>query len=125
MFSAGFMLRQNLNGMENMKFGIGFKGTYTKVANSKHIALPINAELSYTLPLDIAVPITLSGSIAYAPSVLTFEDANKYFEGRAEISAQIIEQGSLFIGYRQIDTNFKNADYEFSNTGYIGFKVRF
>jgi len=126
--SAGFMLRQDLNGVENMKFGIGFKGTYTKVENSKHMAIPINAELAYTLPLDIAVPITLSAGLSYAPSVLSFKDADSYFEGRLEASVQIIEQGSVFVGYRKIDTDFERGeggDYEYNDTAYIGFKVRF
>ena len=128
LFSAGFMLRQDLQGIDNLKFGIGFKGTYTKVGSSKHAAIPINAELAYTLPLDLAIPIVVSGAISYAPSVLSFKDADSYFEGRAEIGLQIIEQGELFVGYRQIDTDFENrygGDYEYNDAAYIGFKVRF
>lgn len=128
LLSAGFMLRQDMTGMDDLRFGIGFKGTYTKVGNSKHAAIPINAELAYTLPLDFAMPLIISAGLSYAPSVLSFKDADSYFEGRAEVSLQIIEQGTLFIGYRQIETDFesnKGGDYTFSDSAYIGFKVRF
>jgi len=128
LFSAGFMLRQNINGVDDLKFGIGVKGTYTKVGSAKHAAVPINVELAYTLPLDISIPIIISGAISYAPSVLSFKDADSYFEGRAELGIQIIEQGQLFVGYRQIDTDFESnygGDYGYNDSAYIGFKVRF
>lgn len=128
LLSAGFMLRQDMTGIENMRFGLGFKGTYTEVGRSKHAAIPINAELAYTLPLDFAMPIVISAGLSYAPSVLSFKDADSYFEGRVEASLQIIEQGSLFVGYRQIETDFESnegGDYTFSDSAYIGFKIRF
>ena len=128
MLAAGFMLRQNISGAENLRFGIGFKGTYVKVDDSKHVAVPINAELAYTLPLDIAMPIVISGNLSYAPPVLSFKDADSYLETRIEASLQIIEQGSLFVGYRKIETDFDlngDVDYTLNDTAYIGFKVRF
>jgi len=126
LFSAGFMLRQKLTGAEGFKFGFGFKGTYTKVAKQKHAAIPLNAELTYSI--DLAMPILISGTLSYAPSVLSFKDADKYFEARAEVGIRIIEQGTLFIGYRKVETDFdgnKGGDYRYNDTGYIGFKVRF
>jgi len=125
LLSAGFMLRQDIRGAQNLKFGVGFKGTYTKVGNAKHAALPLNVELAYTLPLDIPMPLILSGGISYAPSVLSFKDADKYFESRAELGLRIIEQGELFVGYRKLDTDFEGGDYTYNDTAYIGFKVRF
>ncbi len=123
--SAGFMLRQNLRGAESLKIGIGFKGTYTKVGNVKHAAVPINAELSYILPVNTVIPMMISGAVSYAPPVLSFKDADRYFEGRAEFSLQIVEQGSLFVGYRQIKTDFIGANYRYNESAYVGFKVRF
>ncbi len=128
LLSAGFMLRQDITGAQGLKFGIGMTGVYTKVANESYAAVPINAELAYTLPIDFAMPVILSGRLAYAPSVLSFKDADRYFEGRAELGLQIVEQGTLFIGYRKITTDFEDnrgGDYTYNDTGYIGFKVRF
>jgi len=123
--SAGFMLRQSLRGADSLKIGIGFKGTYTKVETLKHTAIPINAELSYVLPINTVIPFMISGAVSYAPPVLSFKDADRYFEGRAEFSLQIVEQGSLFVGYRQIKTDFTGGNYKYNESGYVGFKVRF
>jgi len=128
LYSAGFMLRQPIHGTNGLKFAIGVKGTYLKSGTVTHASVPINVGLSYTLPIDFVMPIYISGDLSYAPSVLSFEDADRYFEGRTELGLQIIEQGSLFVGYRKIDANFKNTsggNYTFSDTAYIGFKVRF
>lgn len=126
---AGFQLRQEIRGVQGLKFGIGIKGTYTKVGNLKHSSIPIGVELGYTLPFDSVIPIVLSGSVDYAPSVLSYKDADRYMEKRVELGFQIIEQGTLFVGYRKIDLDFDenagNGDYTYSDTGYIGFKVRF
>jgi len=128
LYSAGFMLRQPIHGAGGLKFGIGVKGTYLKAGTIVHASVPINVGLSYVLPLDFVMPIYISGDLSYAPSVLSFEDADRYFEGRTELGLQIIEQGSLFVGYRKIDTNFKGTsggDFTYSDTAYIGFKVKF
>jgi len=125
LLSAGFMLRQDLSGMQGFKFGIGFIGRYTKVGESKHASVPFNAELVYRLPVNFAMPIVMSGTVSYAPSVLSFKDAKKYFESRAELGLQIIEQGTLFVGYRKVETDFDNADYTYNDAGYVGFKVKF
>lgn len=128
LLSAGFMLRQNITGMQGLRFGLGFKGTYTEVGQQKHSAVPLGVELAYTLPIDSAIPVIISGSLDYAPSVLSFKDAESYMEKRVELGIQIVEQATIFVGYRKIDTDFENrsgGDYTYNDTGYIGFKVRF
>ncbi len=128
LLQAGFMLRQNITGIDGLKFGIGFKGTYTKAARHTHAAVPVGVELAYTLPIDFALPIIVSGSLDYAPSVLSFKDADRYMEKRLELGIQVIEQGTIFVGYRKINTDFEShlgGDYTFNDTGYIGFRVRF
>ncbi|MDF1879727.1 hypothetical protein JHD50_00165 [Sulfurimonas sp. MAG313] len=122
----GFMLRQEISGTKNLRFGVGFKATYTKVSGVTHMTAPLNAELAYTLPLDMTLPLTLFANVAYAPNVLSFSDASKYFESRLEIQLQIIEQGNIFLGYRHIEVGFENqSTYKYSGAGYLGFKIRF
>ena len=85
LLSAGFKLRQDVTGMEGLRFGLGFKGTYTEVGRYKHAAIPLGAELVYTLPIDSAIPVIVSGSLDYAPSILSFKDADSYMEKRLEL----------------------------------------
>lgn len=128
LLEAGFKLRQEVRGVEGLRFGLGFKGTYTEVGPLKHAAVPLGVELAYTLPIGSAIPVILSGSLDYAPSVLSFKDADRYMEKRVELGVQIVEQATIFVGYRKIETDFENnlgGDYTYNDTGYIGFKVRF
>ena len=127
MLSAGFKLRQDVKGVNGLRLGIGIDGIYTKVSGSTFTATPLGVEVAYTLPINFAMPIVVSGSIDYAPSILSFRDADRYLQKRIEISVAVIEQGSIFVGYRKIDTDFDTAvgDYVFNDAGYIGFKVKF
>ena len=128
MWSAGFKLRQDVEALEGLRIGLGFKGVYTEVRGSTFTAIPLGLEAAYTLPLDFSMPIVISGNFDYAPSVLSFSDADKYMEKRLEASIQIIEQANIFIGYRSIDTDYDNSlgDVEYTdNHWYVGFKVRF
>jgi hypothetical protein len=130
LLQAGFKLRQDVTGVQGLRFGLGFKGTYTEVGrlNRKHAAIPLGVELAYTLPIDSTIPVIISGSLDYAPSVLSFKDADSYMEKRVELGVQIVEQATIFVGYRKIDTDFETrngGDYTYNDTGYIGFKIRF
>ncbi len=129
LWSAGFKLRQEITGMPGLRFGIGAKGTYTEVGQRKHAAIPLGVELVYTLPIDSAVPVIVSGSFDYAPSVLSFKDADSYMEKRLELGVQIVEQAVIFAGFREIDTDFDvrgaGGDYEYNDEFYIGFRIKF
>jgi len=128
MWSAGFKLRQDVEALEGLRVGLGLKGVYTEVRGKTFMAIPLGLEAAYTLPLDFAMPIVISGNFDYAPSVLSFSDADKYMEKRIEASIQIIEQANVFVGYRSIDTDYDNSigDVEYTdNNWYVGFKVRF
>ena len=128
LLSAGFKIRQDVMALEGLRFGLGVKGTYTKVGRSTHAAVPIGVEAVYTLPLDTGIPIVVTAAIDYAPSVLNFKDADSYMEKRLEVGVKIIEQATIYLGYRNIDTDFENTqggDYEYNDEVYIGFRVQF
>ncbi len=124
LLEAGFMLRQDVNGVDGLRMAVGIKGTYTKLGSLKHAAAPLGAELAYTLPIDV-MPVVLSGTFYYAPSVLTFKDADKYKEARVELGLNLMDHGTLFVGYRYIDTDYDAVNYTYNDSGYIGFRVKF
>lgn len=127
LISAGFKLRQDVMGVEGLRFGIGFKGVYTKVSQQTFSALPLGAEAEYILLTGLAMPVTVFAGIDYAPSVLSFDNADKYMEKRLELGVQIVEQAKIFVGYRDIDTDYEAGlgDYTYNDEFYIGFRVRF
>jgi len=83
-------------------------GVYTK----DNSAIPIGIGASYVLPF-FQIPTFIRGEIEYAPSILSFNKANRFLKGEAEIGAQFIRNARVFVGYRNIAFNhlYNNAIY--------------
>ncbi len=68
-------------------------------------------------------PVALEGKLAYAPSSLTFGDANNYSELKLSGDIEMIPNVRVYAGYRHIITGFEfDKDYLFSNGLYGGLK---
>lgn len=121
-----FMVKQNIRNT-GFYVGLGVKAVYTSIDNSDldYMALPIGGELSYVFANTIPVGITLSAS--YAPQSLSFLDSKDYLEYRFEVFAQLMNRASLYLGYRNIDTNYEDSseDYTYNKSGYFGIKFAF
>lgn len=126
--NLNFMIKQNIQGSD-FKVGMGVKAVYTSYLEADFIATPIGAELSYKLPLNSAVPISVSISAFYAPESLSFSDAGRYLEYITEASFRLMERASVYVGYRKIDTKYNYNDniydYTYNESGYFGFRFSF
>jgi len=122
MAMVGFSGENSLQGIEGLTLAFGAKCIFAE----DFIALPLIARAAYLLPLNSSVPPTsLAASFAYAPSVLTFEDADTYSEFRFEADMEVITNIHIFAGYRNIDTNYEAGDYNFNDSFYAGMKLSF
>lgn len=111
-----------LDAAPDLRFAFGFKSAFA----DSFIALPLFAEVNYLLPLNNAIPdTTLLASFAYAPSVLTFSDGDNYSEFRFEADMEVITNIHLFMGYRNIETNYEFVDYTVSDSFFGGLKLSF
>ena len=83
---------------------------YVKTKNSS--AIPIGIGVNSYLN-DFSIPFFIRGEIAYAPKILSFEKANKFVKLKIETGARFIENGEVFIGYRNIsfDKNYNSTFY--------------
>ena len=118
-YEANFLMMKDFKNSD-FRIGLGAKINHTK----DYETLPLGVEGSYLLPVKI-LSLYLNASIYYAPSVLSFDNAENYLETRANIDAEIIENGKLTLGYRKIDTNYKMGNFTYNKTWYIGFKFSF
>lgn len=121
-----FIVKQKIQGT-NFQVGLGIKAAYTSTDTLDYMALPIGAELSYTLPTNSVIPVGLKVAASYAPQSLSFLDAKDYIDYRLEAYAQLMDRASLYIGYRNIDTNYEDTsvDYTYNKSGYFGIKFSF
>lgn len=120
--SIGVSAENSFQGIYGLALGFGAKLVFA----DDFMALPLLAKAKYTLPLNDSIPTTtLSTSLAYAPSVLTFRDGESYTEFRVEAGMEIITNVHLFAGYRNIDTEYETYDKTFNDSFYGGMKLSF
>jgi hypothetical protein len=123
LLSVGINANNTYQGWEGLNLSIGLN----VVLLNDFLSVPLMGEVSYSLPLIENIPtITLSSQMLYAPSVLSFDQADKYFEFRSEASIEVISAVSVYLGYRDIETSYLNkAKTTFNDTLYGGIKIGF
>lgn len=124
-FELNFLMMQAV-GNQGMSIGMGAKFNFTE----NYSAIPLGLEFSYKIPVIDFVPMSLNGSLYYAPSVLCMRDADSYLEYRISYDVEVIKNGLITIGYRNMDTNYENTngnrvDFTYNESFYVGFKIGF
>ena len=122
-----------LSGKQNkvFNFGLGFRAQYVNLDNEDYddyVCVPLRGKIYLTLPIK-AVKTVLSAEIAYAPEVLMFsEDFTSSSDTRFELSLELIENGFLYLGFRDLEVVPEEGDENFDlndNAGYFGLKMEF
>ena len=123
-YEASFMMRREVQN-SGVTFGIGVKTNYTKIEDEDFMTIPLGLELGYGVASQI--PIYIGASVYYAPESLSLLDADGFLEYRVDISAEIIERGSVILGYRNLDLKFNTSDdtVNYNNSAYFGFRFAF
>ncbi|QOP40807.1 YfaZ family outer membrane protein [Sulfurimonas marina] len=109
-------------GSTGFRLGMGVKAEFTE----NYTALPLGVEGSYTISSKEFVPMHLNAAVYYAPQVLSLRDADSYLETRISFDLEVIPNGNITLGYRNIETNYENnQDFRYNRSGYLGFKLKF
>ena len=130
-FNFNFLVKQEIRNSD-FSLGLGMKIVLASIKNPNldlFRAIPLGIEGEYILPFDKVIPILLNTKVYYAPESLTFSDARSYLEYRVEVNMEVIQRGTLYFGYRSINTNYTISDieydYVYNESGYFGFKFNF
>jgi hypothetical protein len=122
LLTLGFSGQNSLQGMEGLSVALGAKAVFA----DDYMALPLFIRANYALPLIDTIPTTsFFADFAYAPSVLTFSDGESYTEFRIGADMEVISNTHIFVGYRNIDTDYTAGDYNFNDSFYGGMKLSF
>lgn len=122
MGTVGVSAKNTFQNSEDISVTVGIKSIFA----DNFLAFPFFGKAIFTLPLGGNIPPTsLSALFAYAPEVLSFNDALNYKEFRAEANMEVIPNIHLFGGYRNIDTNYQLYDKNFNESFYGGMKFSF
>jgi hypothetical protein len=117
-----FGASNTLSGAEGLSLTLGLEGVF----GDNYVAMPFFGEATLRLPLDEPIPATtLSTKLSYAPSVLSFVDADQYLEYRFQADMEVISNIHIYGGYRNIDTDYVNYNHNLNDSWYGGLKIRF
>ncbi len=122
MFRVAFRGENTFQSLEGLSLGFGAKAVFA----DKFMSVPLLAKANLILPFGDTVPTTsINTSFAYAPSILSFVDAQSYTEFKLEADMEVISNIHLFTGYRNIDTKYNTHDKTFNDSFYGGMKLSF
>lgn len=123
-----FLIKQEVKN-SGLKIGLGVKTNFSKVYDKKFMSVPIGLDVSYGLPLKDFIPVEVGAEVYYAPESLSFSDAHGFLEYRLGLVAELIERGSVFFGYRSLNTEYQidkiTYDITYNESSYFGFKFEF
>lgn len=122
---VSFMVQRPVDGVEGLSLGLGIKGEFTRFDGQSYAALPLGLEADMKLPITTPFPLYVGGALYYAPSILSFSDAENYLETRIHLDAQPIHNGRIEVGYRNITTDVKNRDITYNDAWYFGLRFDF
>jgi hypothetical protein len=118
---GGKILNKNIEGTK-LNLGLGIKAVMVDNSEDDFIAMPLSVFASYSF----SDKITLDAEVNYAPSVISFLDAETYSENIAKLNYKIIDNGMIYIGARDIETKYDNGNrIPFDHTMFFGYKVSF
>lgn len=130
LFGGGIGATNKIEGVEGLEATLGLKYVWAEVGvnnNNTFNALPFMGKVRYTLPplMYNIPPVAFEAKIVYAPKVLSFGDSEKYSEYRLNAEMEVINSGSIYVGYRNIHTKYNNIDVLFNNSFYSGLKITY
>lgn len=125
MFGAGVYVENVFYNYPPLVFQVGLKTLFTQYQDDDFLALPILFGFKHKI-YNGNIPVgTIGAKVLYAPSPLSFQDADSYTEYRVEATVQIIENVEIYGGYRNIDTDYELEKVNYSDSAYIGFRFIF
>ncbi|HIP14912.1 MAG TPA: hypothetical protein EYG74_05435 [Sulfurimonas autotrophica] len=122
LYEIGFLMKKAM-GESGFRMGLGVKANYTK----DYRTVPLGIVFDYALPSQTIVPMSVGVDVYYAPKVLSYSGANKYFEYRLEYDAEVVDHGHVVIGYRHIKTDYNDirGNFTYNESAYAGFTFEF
>ncbi len=87
-------------------------------------ALGVGGFARYTLPEYNR--IALSGHAYFAPNIVAFGNADRFFEYAFRVEYNILRQANVYVGYRHVSTDFSGGPTLTMDTGlHVGLRITF
>lgn len=103
---------------------VSFASLDNAVVDENIQALALGGEVIFTVP-DVP-EVSLEVGIYYAPAITLSDDLDYLSDVNLRVSYKLIENGSVYVGYRNIKAAHDNgADYTIDSGAHVGFQFSF
>ena len=121
LLALSFQGVNSLPGAPYIDVGIGFQA----VLQESFFVIPFSVEARYHFPQILFNDVALNFRWDYGPDILSFNDSKNYSNARIEVATEMIDTISFVVGYREVNTNYKNKEMVFDRGVYAGAKFAF
>ena len=97
---AGVLVSNEGDSPALASIGIGIKGVAAKIEKNDSAALALGGQIRITPADDRKFAIV--ARVYFAPDIVTFGDAEKYYEAIVRAEYNIMQNASAYVGYRKI-----------------------
>ncbi|HEX6929333.1 MAG TPA: YfaZ family outer membrane protein [Gammaproteobacteria bacterium] len=91
-----------------LQVGLGGRLQFIETDPASGAAISLGAWARYNL--SGANRFAIAGSVHFAPSVTSFGDVENYIEYDIRGEYEVLRNGSLYLGYRKVETDFEGID---------------
>ena len=124
---AGLLVKDDVGGnAPGVSVGVGLKALSARIAtaNANASALALGGMVRYSPLAERRLGFV--GQLYLSPSIVTFGGANSYMDTGARVEYEVIPQAVVYLGYRKISFNLKNAGNTTFDEGVnIGMRMMF
>lgn len=112
------------SGSPGLEVGVGAKLFGGSVDSNGVAALTLNGAVRYSPP---PLPrLAVGVNVYYAPSIVTFADANYYFQGEVRVAYEILPRSYVYVGYRDLRVGITGpGDKTVDSNVLVGIKLHF
>ena len=123
LFTGGLKIVSPFSNDNGLTLGLGIKVVIASDTASKDfLAVPLSVYGQY----DFNEKVNLNLEYSYAPKTLSFADAEGYNDMKLKLNYKVMDNGSVFVGARNIETSYKNiSTAKYDNSLFVGYKVLF
>lgn len=120
--TLGFKVMNPYTDDNGISLGLGIKSTYTSQLDKSFIAIPLSVYVRY----ELNEMIYFNFEYGYAPSVLTYQDGEKFQDIKFKANYKVLDDGYIYAGIRDIRTTYEpDLEVEYDTSAFVGFNVRF
>jgi lipopolysaccharide assembly outer membrane protein LptD (OstA) len=122
LYTAGLEIVNPYVSNNGLSFGLGVKVVYADNSDTTFTAIPLTVFAKY----EVNEKFFVDANVAYAPSILTFSNAERYSDYKIKANYNVMSNAYVFLGLRQITTEYeKLGKLKYDDSIFIGYKIQF